>query len=116
MPVDRLRRHAQVERDDHDARADRAEVRRRQLRRRRRPGEEAVARLEPERAQPERGRARVPLQLAVRPALGRAVLVPDRERRPVAESRHRVVEQVEQRLDRARLHPGVLLKPVPAHL
>src|SRR5439155_27233682 len=75
----------------------------------RRPGQDPIARLQTEGAQSEGHRARAPVGLAVGPAFGRPILVPDRQRGSIAESGHRVVDQVEQGLHRLRaslLHLG----------
>ena len=67
--LDRLGRHAQVERHEDEASAHRAEVGRRELRRRRRPGQDPVARLEAERPQPPRRDPAAPSSSRKRPAL-----------------------------------------------
>ena len=84
MPSIASVRHAQVERDEDQAGPHRPEIGRRQVGRRRRPGQQPVARLEPERAQPPGGEPRPAVEVAVRPARGRAVVEPEAERVLVA--------------------------------
>ena len=100
--LDRVGRHAQVERDEDQAGPHRPEVGGRQLGRRRRPGQQPVARLEAERAQPPGGDPRPPVELAVRPVRGRAVVESETERGLVAIGRDGLVEQVEQGLQGSR--------------
>ena len=102
IALDRVRRHPQVERDEDEPRAHRAEVRGRQLRRRRRPGEDPVAGLRPSARSRQAASRAPPVELAVGPVVGR----PSSCRRPSAgrspNRARRVVEQVEQRRHRRR--------------
>ena len=94
--LDRVGRHPQVERDEHQAGPHRPEVGRRQLRRRGRPGQQAVAGLEAERAQPPGGQARAAIELAEAPGRGRSVVAAQAQRRPIAVPGDGVLEQVDQ--------------------
>ena len=96
-PFDRVGRHAQVERHDDQPGAHRAEVGGGQLRRRGRPGQHAIARLEAERPQAPGGQARTPIQLAEGPGRRRPVVAPKAQRRPIAVSGDGFLEQVDQR-------------------
>ena len=97
--------HPEVERDDDEARPHRPVVGGRQFRCRWRPGEDPVARLKACRAQPPGRDPASTLQLAVRPVLAPAVIAAHPEGRPIGMPSHRVVEEVENRADRAR-HPA----------
>jgi hypothetical protein len=113
-PADGLGAHPQVERDEDQARPHRAQVRRRELGCRGRPGEHAVTWLQAERAQPPRGDPAAAVELGIRPAKPRARFVAEGERRSIAVPRDSPLEQLEQ-----RLHPEMLgarsspLTPLP---
>jgi hypothetical protein len=95
---DRLGRHPEIEGHEDQPGADGAEIDRRQLRRRGRPGENAVARLKAERAKAPCSDPGSAIELPVAPFLGRAVVAPDPDRGPIGEASDGVVEQVEQRV------------------
>ena len=94
--LDRVGRHPQVERDEDQPRAHRPEVRRGQVRRGRRPGQEAIARLEPQGAQPPGREPRAPVELPIAPRGGGAVVETEAQRGPVAVHGHGLGEQLEQ--------------------
>ena len=71
---DRVGAHPRVERDVDQPRVHRAEVRRRERGRRPRPGQDAVAGLQAEGLEAPRGETGPPLDLAVAPVEGRAVV------------------------------------------
>jgi len=95
---DRVGRHAQVERDQDEAGAHRAEVGCRQLGGRGRPGQQPIAGLETERAQPPGRDPRSTIELAIAPRGRRAVIEAKAQGRLVAVGRNGIVEQVEQGL------------------
>jgi hypothetical protein len=96
-PLDGLRRHAQVERDEHEAGGHRAVVRGRELGHRWRPRQDPIAGLEIQGAEAP-GRDPGPaLQLAEAPLGGRAVVASERKRAALAVPVHGRVEQIEQR-------------------
>ena len=101
--LDRVGRHPQVERDEDEPGVHRAVVGGRQLRRRRRPGQDPVARLEVQRPQAPRRDPRPPVELAEAPVHRRAVVAAQPERLPIAVSGDGVVEQIEQ-----GRHPAML--------
>ena len=87
-------RHPQVERHEDEPGVHRAEVGGRQLGRRRAPGQDPVARLQVERAQPPGGDPRPPIELAVGPVRRS---MPSSWRRPSAgRSPKRVTARLEQ--------------------
>jgi hypothetical protein len=94
--LDRVGRHPKVERDDDQARAHRPEVRGGEFRRRRRPRQQAIARFQPQRAQPPCRQARTPLELPVAPARGRTSVSAEAQGGSVAIPCHRLCEQVDQ--------------------
>jgi hypothetical protein len=78
--------------------AHRPEVDGREGRGRRRPGQEPVARLQPESAQAPCRQAASPVELAEAPVPGRAVVGAEPYRVPIAEARDGRFEQVEERV------------------
>ena len=94
--VDRVAGHPQIERDDDEPGVHRAEVGGGQLGRRRAPGQDPVARLQVESAQPPGGDPRPSIEIPVGPGRGRSVVVADAKRRPVAVARHGGLEQVDE--------------------
>ena len=93
---DRVHRHPQVERHDHEAGVHRPEVGGRQLRARRAPGQDPIAGLQVERPEPPGGDPRAAIEIAVRPVRARAIVRPQAKRRPIAEAGHGALEQVDQ--------------------
>ena len=93
---DRVRRHPQVERHDHEPGVHRPEVGGRQLRARRAPGQDPIAGLQVERPQPPGGDPRAAIEIAVRPVRARAIVRAQAKRRPIAEAGHGALEQVDQ--------------------
>ena len=94
--LDRLDRHPQVQRHVDQAGAHRPEVGRGELRHRWRPGQDPVARLQAQRAQPPGGDPTPPLELAERPRARGPVVGPQAQGRLVAIARDGVVEQLEK--------------------
>ena len=93
---DRVHRHPQVERHDHEAGVHRPEIGGRQLRARWAPGQDPIARLEVERPEPPGGDPRAAIEIAVRPVRARAIVRPQAKRWPIAETGHGALEQVDQ--------------------
>jgi len=99
--LDRLGGHPEIERHEDQTSANGSEIGRRQLGRRGRPREHAIARLEAERAEPPGRDPGATVELAVCPLLGRAVIAPDPDRRSIGEASNGIIEQVEQRFQLA---------------
>ena len=109
--LDRVGRHAQVERDQDEAGAHRAEVGRRQLGGRGRPGQQPIAGLETERAQAPGRDPRATIELAIAPGRRRAVIEAKAQGGLVAVGRDGRREQVEQGLQgRASIREGPIVR------
>ena len=91
-------RHAQVERDQDEAGAHRAEIRCRQLGGRGRPGQQPIAGFETEGSKPPCRDPGSTIELAVAPRGRRTVVEPEAQRRLVAVGGDRVGKQVEKGL------------------
>ncbi len=100
--LDRVGRHAQVQRDEDQPRPHRPEVHGREGRGGRRPGQQPVARLQPERAQAPRRQPAAPVELAEAPVPGRAVVGAEPYRVPIAEAGDGRFEEIEERVHCAR--------------
>jgi hypothetical protein len=100
-PPDRVGCHPQVEGHGKDARDHRPEVRRRELRCRRRPRQHTIAALEPEGPESPRGETAAASQLLETPVLGVPIVAADPEDRPIGMAPRSGVEDVEQ-----AVHPG----------
>ena len=109
--LDRVGRHAQVERDQDEAGAHRAEVGRRQLGGRGRPGQQPIAGLEAEGAQAPGRDPRAAIELAIAPGRRRAVVEAKAQGDLVAVGSDGRREQVEQGLQgRASIREGSIVR------
>jgi hypothetical protein len=99
--LDGVVRHAQVEWDQDQPRPHRPEIDGRQRGGRRRPCEQPVAGLEPERSEPPRSEAAASIELVEAPVPDRAVVGAQPDCVPIAEAGDGRFEEIEERVHRA---------------